>query len=126
MLGLADNGIIRARHLVMLLILTIATQSSWAIGEWLHAHGSQRTTVPTTSLNADLFDDGLHEHGRSQPVNVEHDHHHNCFGHNPVAFPADLVAITVTTDAHLQPIHIRRPASAPAEGIDRPNWRLPA
>lgn len=123
---LADNGAMRIRALVFMLVTTIVAQSCWAIGEWLHSHEPHQAPLAGTSVNADLHCDGPHDEDRSWPVESERDHHHSCFAHSPFALPLYQVTVTVATDAFSWPFPIHRISDVPSQGIDRPSWRSPA
>jgi len=122
----SDNHAMRVRGLLLLLVVAIVVQSCWAIGEWLHTHGPHHAALTTASLQADSHYDGLHDDDRAQPADAERNHHHSCFAHSPFTVPTYLVTAAVTTEAFTRPVTGHRSPDAPAEDIDRPNWRSPA
>lgn len=128
MIGPTDNHAMRFRAVVLPLVVAIVVQSCWAVGEWLHTHGTHEATLVAAVLNADLHYDAAHpnDRGVSQPSDSERDHHHSCFAHSPFAPTADLSTTSVTTEAFALPDPVPRSPDAPSEEIDRPNWRSPA
>ncbi len=128
MIGSTDNHAMRSRALVLPLVVAIVVQSCWAVGEWLHTHGTHEATRVAAVPDADLHYVAVHadDRGVPQPSGTERDHHHSCFAHSPFAPTADLSTTAVTTEAFALPDPVPRSPDAPSGDIDRPNWRSPA